>query len=100
MTEPFSAALDLPTPATLEEAVLQRNAWVDSAMRFSLNEEFYRNIVVQIGEMFGREARIADDGSEPGGVLCLKVPELVQALILRTTDGGSVPELEPVEGRS
>jgi len=73
----FSAALDLPVPETLEQAIRERDGWVDTAARHCRNEEFYRGLVVQIGEMFGREARIADDGSEPGGVLCLKVPELV-----------------------
>ncbi len=66
----------------LAEAVAKRiAAWMDSAAQFSRNEEFYRGIVTQIGEMFGEAAKTSDDGSIQEDVLALKVPELVAALI-------------------
>jgi len=55
-------------------------AWMDSAAVFSRNADFYRGIVVQIGEMFGDAAKTSDDGSLQDSVLALKVPGLVAAL--------------------
>lgn len=55
-------------------------AWKYSAEQFSRNEDYYRGLVVAIGEMFGIEAKTSDDGSVQEDVLCAKVPELVAAL--------------------
>lgn len=55
----------------LAEAVARRiAAWMDSAAMFNRNSDFYRGIVVEIGEMFGEAAKTS--------VLALRVPELVR----------------------
>jgi hypothetical protein len=55
------------------------NAWYDTAAQMSRNADYYRGLVVQIGQMFGAEAYISDDGSVQDDVLCAKVPEMVAA---------------------
>ena len=63
-----------------ERAIMERNAWENSAARAYRDVDFYRGIVIQIGELFGVEAKTSDDGSIQEDVLALKVPELVNAL--------------------
>lgn len=58
-------------------------AWEETAAQMSRNADYYRGLVVKIGEMFGENAYISDDGSKQDSVLCAKVPELVQELIHR-----------------
>jgi len=71
----------LGTPATLEEAIAQRNAWVESAAQFSRNEDYYRGLLDQIAASIGPEAWKADDGKvvddEP---VRARLPELVAEL--------------------
>lgn len=67
----------LGTPGTLEQAIAERNAWVESACQFSRNESYYCGLIDQIGEMFGEEAYVADDGSRSQDILRAKVPDLV-----------------------
>ncbi len=55
--------------------------WEDIAAQHCRNERYYRDLLVEIGVMFGDDAFIALDGSRPGGVLCAKVPSLVASLI-------------------
>lgn len=74
----FDPNLDLPKPSTLEQAISERNHWCEIAMQHLRNEEFYRGIVRQVGEMFGEAAKTSDDGSLQEDVLALKVPELVR----------------------
>lgn len=69
----------LGIPETLEQAIAERNAWVESAAQFSRNEDYYRGLVQRIGIALGPEAYTADDGSISQDVLCAKVPELVEA---------------------
>src|SRR5471032_1651557 len=57
-------------------------AWREIAAQHHRNEEFYRGIVVAIGELFGVVARTSDDGSVQDDVLALRVPELVSAHLL------------------
>lgn len=54
--------------------------WKETAAFHSRNEDFYRGIINQIGEILGVEAYTADDGSVGDSVLALKVPELVKKL--------------------
>jgi len=51
--------------------------WKETAAQHLRNEEYYRGLLIQIGEMLGEEAYIADDGSKQQDVLCAKIPELV-----------------------
>lgn len=55
--------------------------WIESAASAENGCRFYRNIITEIGEMFGEAAKTSDDGSIQDSVLVLKVPELVAALI-------------------
>jgi hypothetical protein len=64
----------LGKPETLEQAIAERDAWVETAMMFSRNEA--------IGKMLGRDAYTADDGSFSQDVLCAKVPEIVAARLV------------------
>lgn len=57
----------------------------ETAAQFSRNADYYRDLVVQIGEMFGSVAYISDDGSVQNDVLCAKVPELVQVLVRQSS---------------
>ena len=86
---------NLPYPKDINEAVRQRNAWCDSAAQFSRNEDYYRDLLDQIGEALGDEALIADDGSRPGGILRAKLPDLVRA---RLATFASVREPRAVDG--
>lgn len=52
--------------------------WKKFAKEFSENVDFYRNLLVKTGELFGIEAKTSDDGSIQDSVLALKVPELVK----------------------
>ena len=55
--------------------------WYDTAAQHARNEEYYRGLVIEIGEMLGEEAYVSDDGSTQQDVLCAKVPELVRKLV-------------------
>jgi len=67
-------------PALIESVAQSIASWMDAAARHIRNEEFYRDIVHEIGELFGDEAKTADDGTVMEDVLALKVPELVKKL--------------------
>jgi hypothetical protein len=86
-------ALDAPTILSLQKDLRQLTTEVrevgensedplvsllrDELRNTTKNSEYYRGLVVEIGEKFGVAARTADDGSVADGVLCAKVPELV-----------------------
>ena len=69
-----------------------RDAWMETAAFHHRNEEYYRGLVIQIGEMLPLpDAYVSDDGSGQDSVLCAKVPELVQALV------AEVARITPIE---
>jgi pyruvate/2-oxoglutarate dehydrogenase complex dihydrolipoamide acyltransferase (E2) component len=74
----------LGAPTTLEDAILERNAWVESAATFSRNEGYYRGLLEQIGETLGGEAYICDDKSLSEDVLCAKLPQIVAERLARS----------------
>jgi len=74
----------------LAEKESERDNWMETARQHLKNEEFYRELVVQIGEKFGDIAYISDDGSVQEDVLCLKVPELVSDLTEQLTHQAEV----------
>ena len=51
-------------------------AWTATANQNQRNADYYRGLVVKIGETFGDAAYIQDDGGRVTDVLCAKVPEL------------------------
>ena len=67
-----------PDPQDRNELV-RRTGTLLSMQRETLKRvDYYRGLVVQIGEQLGIAAKTSDDGSIQQDVLCAKVPELVQ----------------------
>ena len=65
----------------LAEAVAKRiAAWMESTAFHLTNEQYYRSLVVEIGETLGQQSKVADDGSVMEDVLCAKVPEMVRQM--------------------
>lgn len=62
---------------------MQRHNWEKSAAQFCTGMEYYRGIVIQIGELLGPEAKTCDDGSIAPDVLCAKVAEVAKARLER-----------------
>jgi hypothetical protein len=69
----------------IEREQKHTDAWYDTAAQHCRNEEYYRGLLVKIGEMIGEAAYISYDGSRQQDVLCAKIPELV-ALMIRELD--------------
>jgi hypothetical protein len=64
-------------PHTVESS----RGWMETARRYARNADFYRKLVVEIGDLFGEAARTSDDGTVQDSVLALKVPELVRSAL-------------------
>lgn len=72
---------DREMDVVLAESIAKRiAAWMDTSAQAYRDADFYRNIIYQIGDILGIEAKTSDDGSVQQDVLCLKVPELVRRL--------------------
>lgn len=66
----------------LADAFAKRLAmWMDTAAQAQRGVDYYRGLVIRVGQAIGERAYIADDGSRSEDVLCAKVPELVEALL-------------------
>ncbi len=78
--DPETSGIEMDT--RLAEAFAKRLLlWMSLAEQRARNSDFYQNIVIEIGAMFGNAAKTSDDGAIQETVLALKVPELVgQAL--------------------
>lgn len=75
------AAMEAAQTEAIERVSTELRNWIGTANHHARNEEYYRGLVVQIGEMIGPSAYISDDGSVQEDVLCAKVPELVARLV-------------------
>ena len=62
----------------LEQIKKKWSSWKETAAQMSRNADYYRNIVVEVGKLLGKEAYTADDGNVYDEVLCAKVVELVK----------------------
>jgi hypothetical protein len=63
--------------------------WEENARRSQTNADYYRGLVVRIGNMLGLPAKTADDGTIAKDILCAKVPVLVRnALAVSETTKG------------
>ena len=69
----------------IDDLEIERDNWIDTAKQHHRNEDYYRGLVVQIGEMFGEIAHVSDDGLVQEDVLCAKVPELVEQALKEQT---------------
>lgn len=56
----------------------EARGWYETALQHHRNEEYYRGLLDQMGEMLGPEARTADDGTMGDSVLRAKLPELLR----------------------
>ncbi len=64
------------------EVVAERIAsWMQTAAQNQRNTDYYRGLLVKIGESIGQAAYIADDGSVSDSVLCASIPDLVESLL-------------------
>lgn len=72
----------LGIPSSLEDAIIERNFWVEEAVRFSRNEDYYRGLLDECAHHIGIEAWKADNGEvvddEP---VRARIPVLVAALV-------------------
>ena len=64
----------------IAELQRERDGFEQLARSYANNADYYRRLVVQIGETLGPSAYVADDGSVTADVLCAKVPEIVVSL--------------------
>lgn len=68
----------LPTPATIEDAVRERDLWINSASQAHEAAQYYRAIVIDVGRQLGPKIHFQDDGGVVDDVLCAKVVELTR----------------------
>jgi len=61
-----------------------RDCWEETARQHCKNEQFYRDIVVKIGMLFGDAAKTSDDGTIQEDVLALNVYPLVEELVAKS----------------
>jgi len=76
-----ASAMNLPIPDTIEQAVRERNSWINTAASYSRNADYYRGLLINIGEMIGVRAYTQDDGNVTDTVLCAKIPEIIEGLL-------------------
>lgn len=75
--EPETSSIEMDT--RLAEAFARRLLlWMSTGEQYARNAYFYQNIVIEIGAMFGDDAKTSDDGNIGDAVLALKVPVLVR----------------------
>lgn len=60
----------------------QAKNWEESAALFHRNEQYYRDLLLQIAEVLGPEKFVCDSGDVSDEVLVAKIPELARAAIL------------------
>ena len=68
-------------PEQISDPNAEIAAWMETAAAAQRNTDFYRSLLIEIGELFGRAAHISDDGSYQADVLIAKVPDLVKELL-------------------
>jgi hypothetical protein len=62
------------------------SGWIDFAAHESRGVDYYRGLLEKIGQFFGEEAYICDDGSIQEDILIAKVPELVEKLFEKKSE--------------
>jgi hypothetical protein len=68
----------LGVPDTLEQAIAQRNMWVESAAMFSRNEDYYRGLLDEVAAAIGPEAWGSDDGSVQDDPVRARIPDIIR----------------------
>ena len=85
-TKSVSDALQNNNELNLTRLIKERDAWIDTARQHATNEQFYRNILVDIGTMLGPEVYKSDDGTIQDEPLILKIKELIKPLTRRSSN--------------
>lgn len=63
----------------LAESVSKRiAAWMEIAAQNQRNADYYRGLLERCGVAIGDRAYVQDDGGKSDGVLCAKIPEIVE----------------------
>lgn len=65
-----------PAKTEADEHARLAKVWQDTANYHARNEQFYHDLVCEIGDILGRECRRKDDGTYAEDVLALRVPEV------------------------
>jgi hypothetical protein len=73
-------------PTETEKLRRERDNWIATAEQEGRNTQYYRGLLMSIGEMLGDEAKTCDDGSMADSVLCAKIPDLVRRRLLGTAN--------------
>lgn len=68
---------------TYVRVVAERNNWKDSAEGFLRDVNYYRNLVLRVGQLLGEEVKVCDDGVNCGEILVDKVPEVAQKTLFQ-----------------
>lgn len=72
--------------STIAALTRERDAWKETAAQHCQNEEFWRELVMKIGDILGPETRVQDDGEIVDRPLGLKVPEVAAKMIKERDD--------------
>jgi len=64
-------------PTRIMRLQRERDNWESTAYQEMANTQFYRGLLVEIGQMLGPEVRTCDDGTVTPDVLILQVPVVV-----------------------
>lgn len=79
---PQSSHLDFDNePNHIEVLTRSRDGWQMTAEQAQRGSDYYRGLLVQIGELIGKEAMTGDSGMVFDSVAIYRVPDLVKALI-------------------
>ena len=73
----------------LQGLIAERDNWKRTAELNQTNVDFYRNLLVEIGEKFGAAAKTTDTGELVDEVLVMKIPGLVDQAIERARDNAT-----------
>jgi len=88
----------LGIPKTLEDAIRERDAWVETATQFSRNEEYYTGLLDKIAASLGSDAYTSDDGSVYEDPVRAKLPELIaHRLTALSSASGDVVAWQSIE---
>ena len=81
MSGQLSISKDASIIAFIEGKITERNNWEETAKDYCNSGSWYREHLKQMGELFGKEAKTADDGVVHEDVLISKVPLLVAGAV-------------------
>jgi len=60
---------------------VEKDNWIETCKQTQRNTDYYRDLLIQIGEVIGEDAKVCDDGTVVPDILVAKVPELAISII-------------------